>query len=186
MRARQSKSSDEPDLFKLLVNAEVLGAFLGITLRQVTSLARDGVIPPAVSRGRYALAASVKAYVRHKATQSDDAACQSLTEERTKLTKSRAAIAEMQRRKLAGEVCTIAEVTSGWRAIVSVFRARALALPRRAAPIVAVMSKPSEAEQYLTGVVREMLETLASTKFVGVGARAGAGSGADDHADFVD
>ena len=55
-----------------------------------------------------------------------------------RLTKAKADIAEMQAKRLAGDLVDVDHVTDVWCDAVANFRARTLAIAHKAAPLVAV------------------------------------------------
>lgn len=104
------------------------------------------------------------------------------TSARARWMDARARTAQLEREMLEGKVGLLEEFETGHLGIASVIRQRALALPRRAAPIVATMSRAADVEQYLTGVIYEMLEALSQVSFVGTRRP----PGATDSAEHVD
>ena len=97
------------------VNAAVLGRVLGISRASVANLATDGVLPRA-DRGLFNLPACVQAYLRHKLVKAKagDVTVHSLVAERSRLTKIKADNAELEARKLAGELVPAADIEAAW------------------------------------------------------------------------
>ena len=87
------------------VNAATLGLVLGISRSRVVNLAADGVLPRA-GRGLFDLPACVQSYVKHKLSlaKAGDGTALSLVAERSRLTKIKADNAELEIRRLAGEL----------------------------------------------------------------------------------
>ncbi|MCQ4188586.1 hypothetical protein [Methylocystis suflitae] len=143
---------------------------MGISERQLGNLVVAGVIPAPRARGKYNLALSVKRYIEFKSGPADAPGNKKLAEQRARLTAAKADVAELDRKRLLGEVVSQQDVATGWAAILKIIRQNFLALPRRAAPIVALMTKPTEIEIFLRERVHEVLESTSQTRFIGVGA----------------
>lgn len=165
------------------VSRAALAAALDLTPRRISSLVAEGILPQPTRHGMYPLVICLHNYLRYTRERATGAgvATETLASERAKLTRAKAAIAEMDRKRLLGELVSAEETTTGWVAILKIIRQNFLALPRRAAPIVALMSKPVEVEIFLRDRVHEILESTSQTRFVGVGVGAGSEAGdADD------
>ena len=112
------------------VNAAVLGRVLGISRASIANLATDGILPRA-DRGLFNLPACVQAYLRHKLVKAkaSDVTVHSLVAERSRLTKIKADAAEVEARKLAGELVPAADIETAWLAVAGAVRSRLLAIP---------------------------------------------------------
>ena len=114
------------------VNAATLGLVLGISRSRVVNLAADGVLPRA-GRGLFDLPACVQAYLRHKLVmaKAGDVTALSLVAERSRLTKIKADAAEVESRKLAGELVPAADIEAAWLAVAGAVRSRLLVIPSK-------------------------------------------------------
>jgi len=97
-------------------------------------------------------------YIRNGATASSTA---SLTKARAKLAHNKAAIAEMQRKRLEGELVPAAEVEMLWAHQVAVARARLLAIPAKCAVRVKMGQTTAEVATILRQEVYAALDELS-------------------------
>ena len=146
------------------VNAAMLGLVLGISRARVANLAADGVLPRA-GRGLFDLPACVQAYLRHKLAmaKASDVTAQSLVAERSRLTKIKADAAEVEARKLAGELVPAADIEAAWLAVAGTVRSRLLAIPTRTAPRIVALKTPAEAQALLRKEINAALAAIAAT-----------------------
>jgi phage terminase Nu1 subunit (DNA packaging protein) len=146
------------------VNAATLALVLGISRAGVSRLNVEGVLPRA-GKGLFDLPACVQAYLRHKLamTKAGDGATQSLVAERSRLTKIKADAAEVEARKLAGELVPAAEIETVWLAVAGTVRSRLLAIPTRAAPRLVALKTPAEAQALLRKEIDAALAATAAT-----------------------
>jgi phage terminase Nu1 subunit (DNA packaging protein) len=114
--------------------ANTLAQLFGLTARRIRGLAEEGIIPRP-RRGEYDLARSIRQYceyLRASATQGSE----ELGRERVRLLRSRADIAEIERKKLELELIPVADAEMLWSAIIVTVRTRMLALPHRVSAVV--------------------------------------------------
>jgi phage terminase Nu1 subunit (DNA packaging protein) len=149
------------------VNAALLGRVLGISRASIANLATDGILPRA-DRGLFNLPACVQAYLRHKLVKAkaSDATVRSLVAERTRLTKTKADAAEVEVRKLAGELVPVADIEAAWLSVAGVVRARLLLIPSKAAPRIVALKTPAEAQALLRKEINAALAAIAATPAV--------------------
>src|SRR6478736_388505 len=92
---------------------------------QVTGcyLAADGVLPRA-GRGLFDLPACVQSYVNHKLSlaKAGDGNALSLVAERSRLTKIKADNAEIESRRMSGELVPAADIEAAWLAVAGIVR----------------------------------------------------------------
>jgi hypothetical protein len=156
---------DFPELPTL--NAVQLGAFLGIGDERVRQLAKEGVIIK-LARGQFDLRQSVLNYVNYarEAPKNQHGRGRSaegpadLDDERAMLTRAKRLRAELELDVIQGRVHEGEAVRSLWVDQLMACRAKMLALPQKAAPIVAGMP-PVEVQEQLTDLVHEALEELS-------------------------
>ena len=145
------------------VNAATLGLVLGISRSRVVNLAADGVLPRA-GRGLFDLPACVQSYVKHKLSlaKAGDGTALSLVAERSRLTKIKADNAELEVRRLAGELVPAADIEAAWLAVAGIVRSRLLLIPSKTAARVALKT-PGEAQALLRKELNAALTAIATT-----------------------
>jgi phage terminase Nu1 subunit (DNA packaging protein) len=146
------------------VNAAVLGRVLGISRASIANLATDGILPRA-DRGLFNLPACVQAYLRHKLVKAkaSDVAVHSLVAERSRLTKIKADNAELEVRRLAGELVPAADIEAAWLAVAGIVRSRLLLIPSKTAARVVALKTPGEAQALLRKELNAALTAIATT-----------------------
>ena len=146
------------------VNAAVLGRVLGISRASIANLATDGILPRA-DRGLFNLPACVQAYLRHKLVKAkaSDVTVHSLVAERSRLTKIKADVAEVEARKLAGELVPAADIEAAWLAVAGTVRTRLLLIPAKTAPRIVALKTPAEAQALLRKEINAALAAIAAT-----------------------
>ena len=142
------------------VNAATLGLVLGISRSRVVNLAADGVLPRA-GRGLFDLPACVQSYVKHKLSlaKAGDGTALSLVAERSRLTKIKADNAELEIRKLAGELVPAADIEAAWLAVAGIL----LLIPSKTAARVVALKTPGEAQALLRKELNAALTAIATT-----------------------
>lgn len=118
-----------------LVSVDVVAQLFDLKRRRIQQLAQEGIIPRSEG-GKYPLAASIQGYIRHlreKALGGDESE-DSYGNQRARLTRARANIAEMERDQLAAELIPANDVEAAWRHIELALRERLVAIPAKAAP----------------------------------------------------
>lgn len=142
------------------VSAEELARLLDLTTQHLARLANDGVVPKA-RHGRYPLAASIQAYVKHLRETAGDGGDRSLSKQRTRLTKSKADIADMERARMMGEMIPKSEVIAMNTAIAATVRTRLLALASKFAPRLVMIKNAIQVEAILRPGIEEGLEDIS-------------------------
>ena len=132
--------------------------------RLLPILATDGILPRA-DRGLFNLPACVQAYLRHKLVKAkaSDVTVHSLVAERSRLTKIKADAAEVEARKLAGELVPAADIETAWLTVAGAVRSRLLAIPTRTAPRIVALKTPAEAQALLRKEINAALAAIAAT-----------------------
>jgi len=143
------------------VDAATIAQLLNIGLTRLAQLVRQGIIPRP-RKGMYLLADTVRAYCNYlqEAAKAHDSG--GLQGERARLTKSRADIAELERKKLCGELLEKEDVRLMNCGIASTIKMRMLAVPRKYAPRLVMIRNAQEIEAILTPGIEEGLEELAA------------------------
>lgn len=140
-----------------------IAKLLDLTERRVNQLAKEGVLPKA-ARGRYELVPVVRAYIsylRDRAVNSDVGPDDYATQ-RTRLTKAKADMAEMEKEQMANRLIPAADVGDAWEAMVSNMRAKMLSLPTKVATAVFVSEDVSETKRIIKEQVHEALAELST------------------------
>jgi phage terminase Nu1 subunit (DNA packaging protein) len=140
--------------------------WLGISSRRVAELQAEGTIPKGDTK------AAVRAYCAHirpsagRAAAGGSDAAPDLDTARVRLLTAQADAREMLNSQMRAETMTSSDVEAVVGAVVEGVRAKSLALPTRAAPLLAGMANMAEIRDILTGLVHETLTELASAEIV--------------------
>jgi phage terminase Nu1 subunit (DNA packaging protein) len=178
-------------LFEAPLSASELGSILGISERRVRELRDQGSIPDA-GAGKYRLGEAVRAYCatlrpatgRGAAGGASSAA--DLDAARIRLTNAQADAREMLNAQMRGETILAEDLEVVAGALCDAVRAKVLALPTRAAPLVLGLASLPEVREVLTGLVHEACADLAASAIVTTSedrAARRAGRGLDDEED---
>lgn len=120
-----------------LYTSKVVAQWLGLTERRVRQLRDEGVIAEA-RPGLYDLQPTVSKYI----TYIGGAGKESLTQERTKLTKAKREAAELENELRRGEVHRTEDIERGIKTMFLNIRSRFLALPAKLSPTLATLGRP--------------------------------------------
>lgn len=93
-----------------------------------------------------------------------------LNAERARLAKAQADRYELELEHRRGEIVDTIEAMEAWGEVVQNVRARLLAIPSKAAPMLVGLKHPALAQAALTTFVHEALEELANPEFGSAGA----------------
>jgi phage terminase Nu1 subunit (DNA packaging protein) len=147
------------------VDAATIAQLLNIGLMRLAQLVRQGLIPRP-RKGMHPLADTVRAYIRYlqEAARAHDSG--GLQGERARLTRSRADIAEIERKKMAGELLEKNDVRAMNCDIANTIKKRMLAVPRKYAPRLVMIRNAHEVEVILAPGIEEGLEELAALAVV--------------------
>jgi phage terminase Nu1 subunit (DNA packaging protein) len=145
------------------VNAQQLGAVLGISRASIANLATDRVLPRA-SRGEFGLAACVQAYIRHKLLQAGaaDIGAKTLVAERSRLAKFKADQAERESQIETGELVNVNDVDAAWQTVVRTIHSRLLVIPTKVAPRAATLTTAVEVQTLLQKELNAALAGIAA------------------------
>jgi len=144
---------------KTTIKLDELAQLVGVSTRWIAKLQRDGIVP-APKNGEYPERETLMrlfAYFR----QAGDGAGEALSTERARLTKSKADIAEMQKKQLMGQMIAVDRVVSLTTTIMNGVKERLLTVATKVAARVALTSKPADAESIIRTGIEEALEDLA-------------------------
>ena len=137
---------------------EVCERIYGITERRYRQLAHDGFVP-AVTGGKVDFLAATKAIVSYYRKLAEGSGSLSLTDERTRLTKLQADLAEIELAKRNGDVIPYSDALTAWTKAMGAMKTRLLSIPTKYAPLLFGRSAP-EIQAIIDGAVREALAEL--------------------------
>lgn len=147
------------------VNLKTLSDMLDLTPQRIAQLVNDGVIPR-TGRGRYELVPAVKAYVQflRKRPSGGDAGDDDYSTQRTRLTKAKADMAEMEKEQMANNLIPANDVSDAWELMVSNMRAKLLSIPTKTATSVFAADDIIDAKRILKENINEALKELSSVE----------------------
>ena len=137
-----------------------IAKLLILTERQVQVLAKDGILPRA-QPGRYELAPVVQAYIRYLRERAMGSASGGSEDDRGRLTRAKADIAEMEAERLRESLIPEDQIRPVVTAFVARFKLRTLAVAPKAAPMVAVESETDACHEIIETFLLEALGELA-------------------------
>lgn len=141
-----------------IVGTSELAAVVGKTKQWIGQLTRDGVLSQ-VSRGKYNLAESVQAYIRHVTGTTEEGKI-SYNDEKAQHEQIKKEIAALELQKMRDNLHTTEDVTHAWGVLLVAFRERLQGLPPRIANKVAYMNDEKEVRITLEELIDEALTEL--------------------------
>jgi terminase small subunit / prophage DNA-packing protein len=175
----------------LATQAEV-AAHLFLSQPEVSKHLARGVLPKPEKRGGLDLNACREAYIKHLREVAAGRASHrvlvdldgekvplDLVTERARLTSEQADGQAMKNAMMRRELIPKPDVVAGIQTVLVRFRAKMLALPTKAAPLIIGMTALTEVVEKLTELVHEALDELANLRFVPDGPGGVDGVGAD-------
>ncbi len=121
-------------------------------------LAKAGHLPAPVA-GKIDLEASAKALIEYYRKLARGSGSLSLTDERTRLTKLQADLAEIELAKRNGDVIPYSDALTAWTKAMGAMKTRLLGIPTKYAPLLFGRAAP-EIQAIIDGAVREALAEL--------------------------
>jgi len=163
---------------------KTIARLLDLTERRVQQLAREGVIPKA-ENGRYDLVAAVRGYVKYLRDRAmGGGAPPDAHAERARLLKANADKVELDLAERRQELVPVDEAAALLERVIVAVRARVLAIPTRAAPLVRGKRRTAEVRDVLQTLTDEVLHEIAAIDPADLGpggeAEAGAAAPAPD------
>lgn len=146
------------------VNLKLLCEMLDLTPQRIAQLVNDGVIPRS-GRGRYELVPAVKSYIgylRKRPTNVESVGDDDYGTQRTRLTKAKADMAEMEKEQMANSLIPANDVSDAWETMVSNMRARLLSIPTKSATSVFAANDVIDAKRILKENINEALRELST------------------------
>lgn len=138
-------------------------AVFGITERRYRQLAHDGVVPPVENRLVDFVIATQRLISYYRKLAEVDGNL-SLTDERTRLTKLQADLAEIELAKRNGDVIPYAQALSAWTKVLGAMKTRLLGIPTKYAPLLFGRAA-LEIKDMLDGAIGEALAELAGINY---------------------
>ena len=143
-----------------------LAEHLDLSIKRISELIRDGILPSKMGRSPLNLDVCRIAYISylrklggyHKKSGTAD-----IAEEKTRLTKAQADKAELEVSSLEGELIPAKLVQDTWSDLVANVRAKLLGLPSKIAHQVIAVETFQDAELIIKDQVYETLDELAET-----------------------
>ena len=83
-------------------------------------------------------------------------------EARTRKVAAEAEIAELELKKVNGELVTAEDVVSAWNDVLAALKAKLLAVPVKGAPVVAAEINAAACQQIMEDLINEALEELSN------------------------
>lgn len=147
------------------VPLDTICKLLDLTPARISQLTSQGVIPRQ-ERGRYEVVPVVRAYIkflRERAVRGDVHGDDYSTH-RTRLTKARADITEMERAQMENRLIPSSDVEVTWNSIVSNARNRLIAIPTKVAPQVFASKNLNEIRDIIKEEIYSALDELANAE----------------------
>ena len=155
-----------------LVSAEELAGVVGLHERQVRKLAERGVLQRS-GRGKYPLGDSIQAYIRHLREQAAGRSASDEDDGQPDLTRERALLARTQREGqgmknaiMRAELIPVEDVETVVGAVLDATRAKIMAIPTKAAPLLLGLDRLAEARDVLTTLIHGALDEIAGTTVI--------------------
>ena len=140
------------------VDSAYIGRLLNMTSRNVEKLVREEIMPRK-ARGQYEVVPCIQAYIKYLRTLGEGSSL-SLASERTRETKLKADILEMQSEKMKGGMYDAEWVQTLWSRCIMDFRSRLLSLPSKISPIAFACKTIQEIQGIAEEFVHEALNEL--------------------------
>jgi len=170
----------------ILVSLRTLSDCLDISVSLVARMCREGTLPRPTRRGEYDLRDACRAYVKHlrgHRGQAREVVTSAYQDERTRLTRHKADMAEMERQRLLGELVPLGDVTHAWATVVTTLRVRLLSIPTKLAARLALARNAVEAQALVRDAIHECLEELSSIHVQALPGSTGNGRGSAHNLD---
>ena len=144
-----------------------IAALLKLSERRIQQLVKDGILPRPI-KSQYDPIACVHSYIDYLKKLITGSGELSLTDERTRLTKYQADLAELELKKAQGVLINTRHAMQLWGEVVTSSRQRLLGLPTRLAPVLATCQTIPEVKAKLDLVIYEILNEFTNPDLQGV------------------
>lgn len=145
-----------------------IAQLLKLTERRVQQLVKDGVLPRPV-KGHYDPVLCVHAYIDYLKKQISGSGEISLTDERTRLTKYQADLAEIELQKARGEMIPSKRAMAVWGVVAQNIRHKLLAIPARYAPKLGSIKSIARIKELLEETIYEVLNECTNPDLLKLG-----------------
>ncbi|MHB0864745.1 hypothetical protein ACYCS5_26750 [Paenibacillus sp. SEL3] len=142
-----------------IVGTSEFAAIVGKTKQWIGQLTRDGVLTQ-VSRGKYDLAATVQAYIRHVTGATEEGKI-SFADEKAQHEQIKKEIAMLELEEKRKNLHTTADVQDAWGTLLVNFRERLTGLPPKLANQLAYLSDEKAIRVLLEDRINEALNLLS-------------------------
>ena len=144
---------------------DTISKLLDLTPRRVQQLSAEGIIPKA-ERGRYELVPAVQGYIKFLKERSikADASGDDYNAHRTRLTKVRADMAEIEKAQIEEQLIPSSDVENAWLEVSQNMRQKLLAFPQRVSPEVYAAEKLVEVKTILKDHIYDALQEIANVE----------------------
>jgi len=144
---------------------DFISKLLDLTPRRVQQLSAEGVIPKA-ERGQYELVPAIQGYIRYLKERSikADTSGDDYNAHRTRLTKARADLAEMEKEQIREQLIPAGDVERAWIDVSQNMRQKLLAFPQRVAPEVYAAEKLIEVKSILKDNIYDALKEISEVE----------------------
>jgi len=144
---------------------DTISKLLDLTPRRVQQLSAEGIIPKA-ERGRYELVPAVQGYIKYLKERSikADASGDDYNAHRTRLTKVRADMAEIEKAQIEEQLIPSSDVENAWLEVSQNMRQKLLAFPQRVSPEVYAAEKLVEVKTILKDHIYDALQEIANVE----------------------
>ena len=150
------------------VKVQEIAQLLKLTERRVQQLVREGVLPTP-TRGIYHPVKCVHGYIDYLKGISDGTGEATLTDERTRLIRTQADLAEIDLMKARGELIPTSKARAAWTVVIQGIRQKLLAIPTRLAARVASVKSIPQAKEIIEEAVREVLNECTNPDLAKLG-----------------
>lgn len=150
------------DLSQMTYTVSAIAKLLMVSERRIQQLTKEGVIPKE-GQGKYHLEPAVQGFIKLLQQRAAGASQPSdYHTEKARLIKLQADKAQIDLDLLNEKVLIADDVKKAWESVLGAFKNRLLAIPTKAAPVVASEAKPGECQKILQDLVEETLAELAN------------------------
>jgi len=144
---------------------DTIAKLLDLTPQRVLQLVKEGVIPKK-DRGRYELVPVVRGYIKYLRERGlrADVHGDDYNAHRTRLTKVKADLAEMEKAQIEEQLIPAADVEAAWVEAAQNMRQNLLAFSQRVAPEVYAAEKLVEVKSILKDNIYDALQEISDVK----------------------
>jgi len=149
-----------------VISLEAIAKLLSLDPRRVQQLAKEGVIPKA-ARGQYPLVGSVRGYIQYLQSLAYGSAGAEQTGyglERTRLTRVKAELQEIELQRRRQEVVLAQEVEETWGLMIMRMKSKLSSIPNRLAQRVRATRTNAQAKEIIKKAIDEGLRELSETE----------------------